>query len=88
MGSLFGSPSIPAPPPPAPMPILPPAPLPPPAPPKPPEPPKEIDKSAEEMEERKSLLARKRSGRQSTILSGSLGDQSEAGAYKKKLLGD
>ena len=88
MGSLFGSPRIPSPPPPAPMPILPPAPLPPPMPPPPPEPPKEIDRSAEEKEERMAILARKRQGRRSTILSGALGDTSEAGAYKKKLLGD
>lgn len=85
---MFSSPKMPAPPPPAPMPILPPPPLPPPMPPPPPEPPKEIDRSAEEMETRKGILARKRQGRQSTILSGSLGDTSEAGAYKKKLLGD
>ena len=88
MGGLFSSPSIPSPPPPAPMPILPPAPLPPPMPPPPPEPPKEIDKSAEEMEERKAILARKRKGRRSTIMTGALGDTSDAGAYKKRLLGD
>ena len=88
MGSLFSSPKVPSPPPPAPMPVLPPAPAPPPPPPPPPEPPAEIDKSAEEMEARKAVLARKRKGRQSTIMTGALGDTSEASAYKKKLLGD
>ena len=88
MGGLFSSPSIPSPPPPAPMPILPPAPLPPPMPPPPPAPPQEIDRSEEEKAERMAVLARKRQGRRSTILTGALGDTSEAGAYKKRLLGD
>jgi len=87
MGSLFSRPSMPAPapapPPPKPI-VMQPVPEPPP----PPEPPKEIDRSAEEAEERKAILARKRQGRQSTILTGALGDTSEAGSFKKKLLGD
>jgi hypothetical protein len=35
-----------------------------------------------------SILARKRKGRRSTIMSGALGDTSDAGSYKKRLLGD
>ena len=87
MGSFFSPPKIPSPPPPAPMPkpvVLPPIP----APPEPPKPPPEIDKSAEEAEARQATLARKRSGRRSTIMTGPLGDTSDAGSYKKKLLGD
>ena len=86
--SFFSPPRAPSPPPPAPMPVLPPPPPPPPAPPPPPEPPKEIDKSAEEKAERMSILARKRKGRKSTIMSGALGDVSDANSYKKRLLGD
>ena len=84
MGSLFSSPRPPAPPPPPPPP--PPVVIPPPPP--PPEPPKEIDKTAEETEARQAIIARKRKGRKSTIMTSSLGDTSGAGAYKKKLLGD
>lgn len=87
MGSFFSPPKIPSPPPPPPMPkpvVLPP----PPPPPEPPKPPPEVDKSAEEMEARQATLARKRSGRRSTIMTGPLGDTSDAGSYKKKLLGD
>jgi hypothetical protein len=47
-----------------------------------------VDKNAEEMEARQATLARKRSGRRSTIMTGPLGDTSDAGSYKKKLLGD
>ena len=88
MGSLFSRPSIPSPPPlpPAPKPVV--IPPPPPAPPPPPEPPKEIDKTAEETEARQAIIARKRKGRKSTIMTSALGDTSGAGAYKKKLLGD
>ena len=87
MGSFFFPPKMPSPPPPPAMPkpvVLPP----PPAPPEPPKPPPEVDKNAEEMEARKATLARKRSGRRSTIMTGPLGDTSDAGSYKKKLLGD
>ena len=87
MGSLFSSPKMPSPPPPAPTPrpiVMPP----PPPPPEPPKPPPEIDKTAEETEARQEVLARKRRGRRSTIMTGPLGDTSDAGSYKKKLLGD
>jgi len=87
MGFIFSPPKMPSPPPlpPPPKPIvMQPVPEPPP----PPEPPKEIDRSAEEKEERMAILARKRQGRRSTIMTGALGDTSEASAYKKKLLGD
>ena len=75
MGSFFFPPKMPSPPPPPP-------------PPEPPKPPREVDKSAEEMEARKASLARKRSGRRSTIMTGPLCDTSDAGSYKKTLLGD
>ena len=87
MGSFFSPPKPPSPPRPAPAPrpiVMPP----PPAPLEPPKPPPEVDKSEEERKERQAILARKRSGRRSTIMTGPLGDTSPAGAYKKKLLGD
>ena len=68
-------------------PFAPKVPKPPPLPP-PPEPPPARDDpelNAEATAKRKRLLAQK--GRQSTILSGSLGDQSEADTGKKTLLG-
>jgi hypothetical protein len=87
MGSFFSPPSIPkpSPSPPAPRPVMLP---PPPAPPEPPKAPPEIDKTAEETEARQALLARKRGGRRSTIMTGPLGDTTGADSYKKKLLGD
>ena len=87
MGSFFSAPKIPSPPPPPPMPKPPILPDPPP-PPEPPKAPPEIDKTAEETEARQALLARKRSGRRSTIMTGPLGDTTGADSYKKKLLGD
>jgi hypothetical protein len=59
-----------------------------PSPPPPPPPDPAIAREAEELEKRKGILARQRKGRRATIMTGPLGDTSEAGAYKKKLLGD